>query len=728
MLNHSKDRKGKEIEGPIKRKDWIQLFFSLVGVLLYPFMIGGIIPFFCAWYYDKKEYEKHLDDYDYTRWIVTVSPRFFMAFLVGALMNLIAFVFWIPRGYFACYLIFPMNLLHTTLTFTWQSVVALILGWASNGCLFIAVYGFIQSRKVISKEEERAKILRSKAYQKRRENKFEESQKYVAAYEQEYQLALQTQDATLYDELYKKFLIGTDEYGNPAFMDFREFNQHALAVGTTGAGKTTLLQLIIDHACKFELPVVLVDGKGARATLEAMQEIAAKHHREVKIFNEDNYMTYNPVKYGNDIEIRDKLVELAETESVFYSTSAKILLQGTIQFVDYFAEIWPEEIQRDLENLQKFMLPRNVLKVFGRLLEEKDPTFYTVYLKKDSNSKKSKPEESDANTKSKEIQESMEEAMKNLDVPDEQLQAIRSYLQSNVEEKPKAESEFETIILDPDTLQLEDFYIHLKRHMNEMSEERTLFERLFVRYEHKDNPFHLYATSEALQMNINMLLDSELGRLFKKDEAKEELDLNEVTKNREIVYISLNGLIYGEFIRTLAQLIIGDINHLLSELYEKRETRPFLAMFDEPASYLNDQFIDMVNKGRGAGLFAIYSPQTLADIDKLDEKLKEQLIGNANTFWIGKTNSPTEIEYWANIMGTYSDVEVTSMVEQEGGFSDVGKQDWVAERGTKRNVHAFKFNPDRIRELRVGEFVLYRTARNTREKPKVVYVRNPLSS
>lgn len=68
----------------------------------------------------------------------------------------------------------------------------------------------------------------------------------------------------------------------------------------------------------------------------------------------------------------------------------------------------------------------------------------------------------------------MEEAMKNLDVPDEQLQAIRSYLQSNVEEKPKAESEYETIILDPDTLQLEDFYIHLKRHMNEMSEERTL--------------------------------------------------------------------------------------------------------------------------------------------------------------------------------------------------------------------------------------------------------------
>ena len=41
---------------------------------------------------------------------------------------------------------------------------------------------------------------------------------------------------------------------------------------------------------------------------------------------------------------------------------------------------------------------------------------------------------------------------------------------------------------------------------------QKLFERLFIRYEHKDSPFYLYATSEALQTNINMLLDSELGK------------------------------------------------------------------------------------------------------------------------------------------------------------------------------------------------------------------------
>ena len=35
-------------------------------------------------------------------------------------------------------------------------------------------------------------------------------------------------------------------------------------------------------------------------------------------------MRYNPVEHGNDISIRDKLVSLAETESVFYSGAAKV--------------------------------------------------------------------------------------------------------------------------------------------------------------------------------------------------------------------------------------------------------------------------------------------------------------------------------------------------------------------------------------------------------------------
>lgn len=115
----------------------------------------------------------------------------------------------------------------------------------------------------------------------------------------------------------------------------------------------------------------------------------------------------------------------------------------------------------------------------------------------------------------------------------------------------------------------------------------------------------------------------------------------------------------------------------------------------------------------------------MADIDALGEKLKEKLVGNVNTFFIGKLTERDDPKYWAETFGTYSDIEVTEMTEQETGYSDAGKTDWTGGRGTKRDVERFKFNPNRIKALRRGEFVVYRTAMEVQEAPRVVYVRNP---
>ncbi|HAP6960359.1 TPA: type VI secretion protein, partial [Enterococcus faecium] len=79
----------------------------------------------------------------------------------------------------------------------------------------------------------------------------------------------------------------------------------------------------------------------------------------------------------------------------------------------------------------------------------------------------------------------------------------------------------------------------------------------------------------------------------------------------------------------------------------------------------------------------------------------------------------------ADLMGTEEDIELTEMTTQEAGYSDMGKVDWTGERGTKRDVDRFKFNPNRIRALRTGEFVVYRTAEDVQEPPRVVYIRKP---
>lgn len=166
------------------------------------------------------------------------------------------------------------------------------------------------------------------------------------------------------------------------------------------------------------------------------------------------------------------------------------------------------------------------------------------------------------------------------------------------------------------------------------------------------------------------------------------------------------------------------MNYLASENYIYSNFKPFLLICDEPSVYLNDSFLDGVNKGRGAGLHTIFSPQMLADIDRIDPILTRQLVGNCNTYFIGQVNSGEEIDTWTSLIGTYNDIEKTSMVEQEYGYSDLEKTDWISSRGTVRNVRNFIVHPDELRDVRQGEFIVYRKSKSIREQASRVYVVN----
>lgn len=689
------------------------MIFVFVGFFLYPFVICGLIPLLIVQALDKKDQQEHVYDLEYISLLKRYNNHFFVASFAMAFVNAALFILVIPRGYLSCYLLFPLNNLDHVLFFGPQTVMALICGGLGMGFILIAYSGFVAKRKVYSKDAKQKEILESKEYKERLANKFEESQKFVDDYENEYQLAVVIKDVAIrnqrLEELAKLILLGTDEYGFPYIIGFEELNQHALLPATTGGGKTTVLQIFIEHALKFKIPVLLIDGKGARDTLEAMQEIAAKYDREVKAFTDTGDMRYNPIKNGNDIAIRDKIASLAETESIFYTGAAKALLQLTVQLLDEFSKT--HDIERSMPFMQKYFIPKNVLELFSDRLSERDPDFFKVEIKVDGAPKKAKKKET---TEPKSTEEKSAKGKTNSKF-------------SKFEETEAKTENTKTIILDPKKLTLDGYYTLIKNHIDLMNEEEhTLFERLFLRYEHKENPFYLYSTSEALQTNINMLLDSELGKLFDTKNSSNNLDLAEIARNGDVVYVSLNGLRYKDFIKTLAQMIVGDINSFAADLYDNKERLDILTIFDEPASYLNSSFIDTVNKGRGAGIHAIYAPQTMADIEKLGDKLKEQLIGNVNTFIIGKTNEKEEVSYWSEMLGTYEDIEVTDVVNQEEGFADAGNVSWQGEKGTQRSVDRFKFHPNRIRDLRQGEFVVYRTAKNIHEPPRAVYMRNPV--
>lgn len=729
---------GSEQPRPMTRYQQLILIFCIAGVLLYPFAFMGVIPLVIVQRIDRKDCAAHVDDMDYESLLKRGSKLFLGCSFLLASLNILCFIFLIPRGYLSTYLLFPLNLLNTTLHFNWQTVLALVLGGSGMGSIFVTFAAFIAQRRVISKEDERKKVTQSKAYQDRKKRKFSESQRYTEEQETRYEVAVRGNQLPALIKLKEELLLGTSEFGLPYIMGLSELNQHALIPATTGSGKTVLLMLLVQQAVKFQMPLILIDGKGNRETLEGMETIAGYYDQPVEAFTDEGDMRYNPVEYGNDISIRDKLVTLAETESVFYSGAAKALLQVTIQLLDEFkgARIQLtgttkkcKTIERSLPFVQQFLLPRNVLHLFADAILTYNPQLFELTVEKKIAAPKKKTGEQVQQT----IGELPDEKADSNEKTVEDLETVNKKFR-NIINKGGKQVETETIILDPTTLDLESYYLLLKRNLKYLKKKanqtenvkQQLFERLFIRYEHKNSPFYLYATSEALQTNLNMLLDSQLGKLFEPKVGEKKLDIQEIAQQNKLIYVSLNGLIYKEYIRTLAQMLVGDVNYYASEMYRTNQKKGILVIFDEPASYLNETFIDMVNKGRGAGVYAVFSPQTMADIAKLGDKLLEQLVGNVNTLMIGKTNEPGEAEYWSNTIGTYEDIEITNMTEQEAGYSDLDKTDWTGGRGTKHNVDKFKINPNRIKALRTGEFVVHRTAQNIDVPPQVVYVRNVL--
>lgn len=698
----------KEPQGKLSQ---ISLIVSGLLLVFYPFTIVGLIPFCFLYWISQKEKNGALGKRDYIplfeRYLVLSAVVYFG----GLLVNFLLAFLWTPIIYLSCYNFFPLNFLPNKLPFTVGSLFALLLGSVTQCAFFALVVGFVSKRKVKSKEEELSMIRKSKDYKKRKENKFdivkEENKRFKEEQKQERTQARERRGMGETTTKEPPLFVGVEEFGHPYTMSFSELNQHATFTGTTGSGKTTLNMIFIDYAIEHNIPILYIDGKGAKDTLESIEGIANKYGKSVKVFSDTENVRYNPIKHGNSVMVRDRLITLAETESVFYSGAAKSLIQATIQFLDLFG------IDRTLQQVSEYFLPRNVLmKFLDTQLDEKEDLLFMAVEEKEEKKKKS-------SSKKKETEDSEE--------TDDQRKKNRLE-ELDIEDEISSDPVGETLIeINPDHLPLEELYYLIRRFRYLLPQkEKDMFKKLFMRYEHKDNPFYLYATSEALQTNINMLIDSELGYLFDtSEEGVEELDLLKDSQNNEVMFLTLNGLVYKDYIKTLAQFFVSEVNYLASENYIYSEFKPFLLVCDEPSVYMNDSFLDTVNKGRGAGLHTIFSPQMLADIDRIDPILTEQMVGNCNTYFIGQVNSGKEVDQWTSLIGTYSDVEKTSMVEQEHGYSDVEKTDWVASRGTVRNVRNFSIHPDEFKDLRQGEFVVYRKSKSVREQAVRVYVTNP---
>lgn len=718
-----------------RRQHFLFGIAMLIMTMFGPFTFCGAVLFVGIYIYEKIEKQIHYDNLDYR---IKLEEETLKRRLV-ILLSLVVIIYWFifhPASSLIMYRSFPfvgtlIKLKLPNLTIKWTIIPTIISNAIFWGLIFYEFYIFNQQRKIISKDDQIEARRNSKVYRKIADSHFEIASRSQRQYEDEYQHAVAANENNLLTQLKDEIFIGVDEFGHKYVIPYKELNQHGVLVGTTGSGKTVVLLSFLDHSMKFDIPSVLVDGKGSGATRKAFLELSKRNKVEKHSIilessqDEDAKLFYNPIKYGDSTEIRDRLINIIESESQHYTELNQILITVTIQLLKAFN--WTGN-QRNLKSVLYLMNPDNALNLFLEELESSGTNLKSEYEK--ISKKKSEK-------KAEEVQIIADDPIEPASPEVIDMAAIEQA--RNDESANKGEWHFVDNkdrnsrglygepAFDPFGLSYFSKYIIIKNNMRKLKteEQRDIFKRIFVNNAvTSDGILNYYINGESIKNQLDMLVNSEIGDIFIPKEDVQELDLRNLDKHKQHVLISLDGLKYGKYIQTIGRLLTSDLKSLAS-YKNKYSPGDFDILFDEAGVYVNTDMVDTVNKGRDAGFHALYATQTLADYNDAGEGMVEKIIGNVNTVILGKTNDPSEIDYWSKKFGTYRDIDKTSMTQQESGLADFQAQHWTGDRGTIRNIDRFTVNPNDIRSLATGQFFIERTVPVKNDNRKV-YPRNPL--
>ncbi len=205
-----------------------------------------------------------------------------------------------------------------------------------------------------------------------------------------------------------------------------------------------------------------------------------------------------------------------------------------------------------------------------------------------------------------------------------------------------------------------------------------------------------YKNISSLIAEINNIAKSEIGNLFDCSSG-EVLTLEKAFDENAIVYFCLQPLAFPSYAELMGKLVINDIKSLASLQLRKSQKQKLYTIFDEFSVFAGDQVINLINQGRGAGIHAVLSTQSLADIErKGGTALVGQVLNNCNNYLIQRQNNHSDAELLANLIGTRDSVQITSQIDGYQGATGVG---------TIRQTKEYIAHPDDIKRLKRGEAV-----------------------
>lgn len=138
---------------------------------------------------------------------------------------------------------------------------------------------------------------------------------------------------------------------------------------------------------------------------------------------------------------------------------------------------------------------------------------------------------------------------------------------------------------------------------------------------------------------LSQLTSGKLGRLLSPPEDPDEQgtsifrDTGDFIEKNAVVYMGLDSLSDNMVGSAIGSLMLADLTAAAGSIYNFKEERRVVNVFvDEAAECVNDSFIQLLNKGRGAKFKLVVATQTISDfaarLGSMDKAM--QVVGNLN--------------------------------------------------------------------------------------------------